>query len=157
MRAQVRGFVLRYFARVSSSYLPKAFEPGAPSPPPFLNPFGLCPGKNVEREGFGQSQLYYKLRDSGRVGKFPEKEQSAIVDMREIGTKYEWIVGDARMFGFNVSVVPLGQSLPYGEIPFRESQLGVISRDFISGKDNPAPGVLGEYGYGLATIKNPHY
>src|SRR5260370_38303867 len=61
------------------------------------------------------------------------------------------------MFGFNVSVVPLGQSLPYGEIPFRESQLGVISRDFISDKDNPEPVVLGEFGFGLATIKNPHY
>ena len=99
MRAQIREFVLHYFARVSSSYLPKAFEPGAPSPPPFLNPFGLCPGKGIEKEGFGQTQLYYKLRETGRIGKFPEREQYAVVDMREIGTKYDWIVGDAKKIG----------------------------------------------------------
>ena len=155
MRDQIREFVLHYFARVSSSYLPKAFEPGAPSPPAFLNPFGLCPGKGVEKEGFGQTQLYYKLRGSGRVGKFPEKERFAVVDMREIGAKYDWIVGNARMFGFNVSFTPLGQQLPYAEIPFKEAQLGVISKELVANNDNPEPGVLGEYGYGLATLVTP--
>jgi hypothetical protein len=155
MRDQIREFVLHYFARVSSSTLPKSFEPGAPSPPPFLNPFGLCPGKNIQKEGFGQTQLYYKLSENGRVGKFPERERYAVVDMREIGTKYEWIVGDAKMFGFDVSVVPLGTKLPYVIVPLREGQLGVISKQLVTNKDNPAPGIVGEYGYGLATLKTP--
>jgi len=157
LRRQIQEFALRYFARISSSDLPKAFEPGAPSPPAPLNPFGLCPGKNIEKEGFGQTQLYYKLRESGLIGKFPESQRSAIVDMREIGTKYEWIVGDARMFGFNVSIVPFGSHLPYFEVPLQEGQLGVISRELITNNDDPQAGVLGEYGYGLATIKNTSY
>jgi len=155
MRDQLREFVLHYFSRVSSSFLPKSFEPGAPSPPAYLNPFGLCPGKDVQKEGFGQTQLYYKLRETGRVGKFPEREQYAVVDMREIGTKYEWIVGDAKMFGFDVSFVPLGYNLPYAMVPLREGQLGVISKQFITNEDNPAPGIVGKYGYGLATLKSP--
>src|SRR5215469_2076428 len=61
------------------------------------------------------------------------------------------------MFGFNVSFVPFGQKLPYVEIPLQEGQLGVISRQLITNRDNPEPGVLGEYGYGLATIKNARY
>jgi hypothetical protein len=155
IRDQLREFVLHYFARISSSFLPKSFEPGAPSPPAFLNPFGLCPGKDVQKEGFGQTQLYYKLRETGRVGKFPECEQYAVVDMREIGTKYEWIVGDAKMFGFDVSVVPLGYNLPYTMVPLREGQLGVISKQLITNEDDPAPGISGRYGYGLATLKSP--
>lgn len=155
MRDQIREFVLRYFARVSSSRLPKPYEPGAPSLPPLLNPFGLSPGGDVEKEGFGQTQLYYKLLRNGLVGKFAERERHAIVDMREIGTKYEWIVGDAKMFGFDVSVTPLGQQAPFVEIPLREGQLGVISKALIANRDNPEPGVLGEYGYGLATLKTP--
>jgi hypothetical protein len=155
MRDQIREFILRYFARVSSSYLPKAFEPEAPSPPAFLNPFGLCPGKGVEKEGFGETQIYCTLRDSGRIGKFPESERYAVVDMREIDTKYEWMVGDARMFGFDVSFIPLGPAFPYAEIPLRESQLSIISRDFVTNIDNPEPGILGVYGYGLAILKSP--
>jgi hypothetical protein len=155
MRDQLREFVLHYFTRISSSFLPKSFEPGAPSPPAFLNPFGLCPGKNVQREGFGQTQLYYKLRETGRVGKFPERDQYAVVDMREIGTKYEWIVGNAQMFSFDVSFVPLGYNLPYALVPLREGQLGVISKQFIINEDDPSPGVAGRYGYGLATLKDP--
>jgi len=89
------------------------------------------------------------------VGKFPEREQYAVVDMREIGTKYEWIVGDAKMFGFDVSVVPFGYNLPYTMVPLREGQLGVISKQLITNEDDPAPGISGRYGYGLATLKSP--
>ncbi len=165
MRAQIQEFILHYYARVSSSDLPKFYEPGAPAPPAFLNPFGLCPGKGSEREGFGQKQLYYKLRETGKIGKFTESELYAIADMREIGTKYQWIVGDARMFGFDFKVTPLGPMLPYAEVPLRETQLAVLSPDFVTNKTYPADSgsestapderVLEEYGYGLATLKIP--
>jgi hypothetical protein len=69
------------------------------------------------------------------------------------------MVGDARMFGFQFSFIPLSEHLPYGELPLRETQLAVISKDFITNKDYPADsgtGLLGEYGYGLATLKIPY-
>jgi len=157
-RDQLQEYILHYYSRTSSSALPKYYEPGAPSPPSYLNPFGLCPRNGTEKEGFGQKQLYYKLLDSGRIGKFPEKQQPTIIDLREIGTKYEWMVGDARMFGFDFSFMPLGESFPYAELPLRETQLAVISKDFITNKDYPedsGTGIRGEYGYGLATLKIP--
>ena len=157
-RDQLKEYIHHYYARTSSSALPKYVEPGAPSPPSYLNPFGLCPRNGTEKEGFGQKQLYYKLLESGRIGKFPKAQEKTIIDLREIGTKYEWMVGDARMFGFDFSFSPLGKSFPYAELPLRETQLAVISKEFITNKDYPADsqtGIRGEYGYGLATMKIP--
>lgn len=157
-RGQLQEYILRYYSRTSSSALPKYVEPGAPTPPSYLNPFGLCPRNGTEKEGFGQKQIYYKLLDSGRIGKFPHSQQRTIIDLREIGTKYEWIIGDARMFGFDFSFMPLGRNFPYAELPLRETQLAVISKDFIKNQDYPADsedGIRGEYGYGLATLKIP--
>ncbi|MEO7652687.1 MAG: hypothetical protein ABIZ80_19685 [Bryobacteraceae bacterium] len=155
-RKQLQEYILHYYSRTSSSARPKYHDPSAPTPPDFLNPFGLSPRKGTEREGFGQVQLYYKLLD-GRIGKFQEKDRAAIVDLREIGSTYEWIVGDARMFGFQFPYMPLGPNLPYGELPLKETQLAVISSDFITNWTNPnATGAIrGQYGYGLATMKIP--
>jgi hypothetical protein len=154
-RAQLQEYILRYYARTSSSALPKYFDPTAPTPPDILNPLGLCPRKEGDRAGFGQKQLYYKTLE-GRIGKFHKQEQEAIIDFRDIGTKYEWMVGDARMFGFQFSVMPFGPNMPYGEWPLDESQLAVISQDFITNKTYaPDSEVAGEYGYGLATLKIP--
>jgi hypothetical protein len=158
-RDQLQEYIMRYYSRTSSSALPKYYEPGAPDPPAYLNPFGLCPRNETERAGFGQKQLYYKLLDSGRVGKFPKEQEITIIDLREIGTKYEWMVGDARMFGFQFSFLPLGDQFPYGELPLRETQLAVISKDFIVNKTYPwdsPDGIVGEFGYGLATLKIPY-
>lgn len=157
-RDQLQEYIMHYYSRTSSSALPKYYEPGAPDPPTWLNPFGLCPRNGTDREGFGQKQLYYKLLD-GRVGKFPKDQQGTIIDLRDIGTKYEWMIGDARMFGFQFSFIPLGEQFPYGELPLRETQLAVISKDFIVNKTNPwdsPDGIVGEFGYGLATLKIPY-
>lgn len=157
MQAQVREFALRYFMRISASRLPQpAVVRGTPSPPTFLNPVGLCPEREVEMEGFGFVQLYYKLRENGLIGKFPPGSRLAIVDMREIGEKYEWVVINNRIFDFNISFGPAGDNFPWVEIPLREQELGVISADFILNREGPEAGVLGEYGMGIATLKNPH-
>ncbi|HVS82133.1 MAG TPA: hypothetical protein VHE60_10405 [Pyrinomonadaceae bacterium] len=156
MRDQVREFAFHYFMRISASRLPEAaVVPGTPSPPAFLNPLGLCPEREMDMEGFGFEQLYYKLRGTGLIGKFPPKQRLAIVDMREIGEKYEWIVINNRIFDFTINFAPAGDDLPWAEIPLRERELGVISGDLILNSDNPQPGLLGEYGMGIATLKNP--
>ena len=154
-RAQLQEYILRYYARTSSSALPKYFDPGAPTPPDFLNPLGLCPRREGDRAGFGQKQLYYKTLD-GRIGKFHKQEQETVIDFREIGTRYQWMVGDARMFGFQFSYMPLGPNMPHAEWPLRESQLAVISQDFITNKTYGSDSeIVGEYGYGLATLRSP--
>ena len=102
LRLQLREFVLHYFMRVSSFRQPDAFvDCEHPAPEGLLGRLSWCTREETRRTGFGFSQLYYKLRDTGEVGKFVGDEQSAIVDLRQIGTKYEWIVAKVRIFDFS--------------------------------------------------------
>jgi hypothetical protein len=156
VRDEFREFILHYFLRVSAFRQPEAYlEMGLRSPPPLLQPFSWFPEKEERRAGFGYSQLYYKLRSSGLVAKFPGLEEFAIVDLREIGEKYEWIVAKVRIFDFNLTFKPLGPDLPQLVLPLREESYLVVSRDFILNEDNPVAGVLGRYGIGYAFIKDP--
>ncbi|HEX9941644.1 MAG TPA: hypothetical protein VGG03_06495, partial [Thermoanaerobaculia bacterium] len=104
--AQIREFVLRYFMHVSDFRDPQPFTEGDPSPPLFLRPLSWCTGRDVQVIGFGYSQLFYKRAGSGEIGKFPESERYAIVDLREIGPKYEWIVLRVKIFDFNFVIRP---------------------------------------------------
>ncbi|MGD0568475.1 MAG: hypothetical protein ABSA78_08715 [Candidatus Sulfotelmatobacter sp.] len=152
-RRQLREFVLRYFMRVSSFRAPEAaVDDDGSAVSSWLSGISWCPAPDVVREGFGFSQLYYKSV-AGEVGKF--SDTSAIVDMREIGEKYEWIVLKVRIFNLTVPVRPFGTAGP--ELPFNlnEESYLVVSREFILDRDRPAPGTLAEYGVGYAFIKSP--
>lgn len=154
MRAQVREFVLHYFMRVSSFRQPEAaVESGQPTPPRCLEGLSWCKEQNTLRQGFGFSQLYYKLHDNGQLGKF--HDQSAIIDLRELGRKYEWIVAKVRIFDFRFRFSPFGSDGPELSIPLTEESYLVLTRDFILNEDDPSPGVLGRYGLGYAFIKDP--
>lgn len=156
MRRQLREFVLNYFMRISSFRPPAGYaDPEGGPAPPLLRPVSWCPQTDISRQGFGFSQLFYKLRDGGVVGRFPDEERSAIVDLREMGTKYEWIVLRVRIFDFTLTFKPLGPHGPQLVLPLHEDSLLVVSRDFVVDQDDPAPGVLGRYGFGYAFIKNP--
>jgi hypothetical protein len=156
LREQLREYVLRYFMHVSDFRQPQGTTENArAAPPPYLRPFSLCPPEDPQRVGFGFSQLFYKLRDSGQIGRFPEEEQFAIVDLREIGQKYEWIVLRVRIFDFSFPYMPFGLESPYVVLPLSEASYLVLTRDFITYEDDPAPGVLGRYGLGYAFIKEP--
>lgn len=154
MRDQVREFVLRYFMRVSSFRQPEVFVAhAAHAAPPFLSNLSWCPRPTPERVGFGFAQHYYKLRATGEIGRFAD--QHAIVDLRELGPKYEWIVVKVRIFDFKFTLRPFGaEALELG-LPLKEESYLVLSRDFITDAERPAPGVLGDYGLGYAFIKNP--
>lgn len=156
MCRQMREFVLRYFMRVSDFRAPETFAGGArPSRPlPFLQGLSWCPQDGYEPRGFGFSQLYYKTR-GGSVGKFREDEQSAIVDLRDLGPTYDWIVVRVRIFDFDLRFRPFGEQGPEVVLGLNEESLLVLSREFIideSGLDAPD---LGEYGFGYAFIRNP--
>lgn len=155
MCRQIREFALVYALRVMDTRRPEVLpEPAADPSPLLLRPFSWCPPATVQRQGFGYSQLYYKLRD-GRAGSFPPAERSAILDLREVRERYRWIAMSVRIFDFDLEFSPFGPELPSVRIPMRKEQLVVISPDFIVDRDRPAPGVLGEYGFGYAIVREP--
>jgi hypothetical protein len=153
---QLREFVLRYFMRVSDFRQPQvALEESPPPPSPYLRPVSWCLPSDAQRVGFGFSQLYYKRADTGKVGQFADDERFAIVDLREIGPTYKWIVAKVRIFDFNFSYQPFGVDGPQWILPLSEASHLVLSRELISNQDAPRPGVLGRYGVGYAFIKEP--
>jgi hypothetical protein len=157
MRDQLREFVLRYFMRVSSFRQPEVYvEARRPAlRPSYLERLSWCPEPNILRQGFGFTQHYYKLRDTGRIGKFPAESESAISDLREIGRRYEWIVVKVRIFDFSFSFRPFGPNGPELSFPLTEESYLVLSRDFILEEDAPAPDCLGRYGLGYSFIRDP--
>lgn len=113
-----------------------------------------CPKPQESLRGFGFQQLYYKTRD-GEVGAFPEDERYAIVDLREIGRRYAWILLRVRIFNFNLDFQPFGGGTPSFAVPLVEDSLLVVAPDFVSDEETPEPGVLGRYGFGYSFVKNP--
>jgi hypothetical protein len=123
--------------------------------PGYLEPLSWCPREDILRQGFGFIQCFYKLRESGRIGKFSEAEATAIVDLREIGSRYDWIVVKVRIFDFSFTLQPFGSDGPALSLPLTEESYLVISPDFILNEDNPSPDVLGRYGLGYSFIRDP--
>lgn len=154
MRDQIREFVLHYFMRVSAFREPEAYVPDRPfMPPGFLQSLSWCPQEDILRRGFGFRQLYYKLKATGEVGKFPTRERPAIIDLREIGRKYEWIVLRVRIFDFNFTFKPFGPRGPSVMVPLNEQSNLIMSEEFIEDQQNPEPGLLGRYGLGYAFVR----
>lgn len=156
MRDQMREFVLRYFMRVSDFREPAGYSELERHPssrwPELLS---WCPREDVALKGFGFQQLYYKRSATGEIGKFPDAERFAIVDLREIGRTYDWIVVKVCIFDFNFQFRPFGSGNPQIVVPLQEDSFLVLTRDFIQERDDPEPGLLGRYGLGYAFIKNP--
>ena len=156
VRDQMREFVLRYFMRVSDFREPEGYSaPEGRSADGWPDLLSWCPREDVARKGFGFQQLYYKRRDTGEVGKFPAEERFAIVDLREIGPTYEWIVVKVCIFDFNFSISPFGPGNPQLVVPLQEDSYLVLASRFLSRQEAPEPGVLGRYGIGYSFIKNP--
>jgi hypothetical protein len=154
LNAEIRQFVLRYFMRVSDFRDPQPYTVGTPTPPRLLRPLSWCTGRDIQKIGFGFTQLYYKRADTGEVGKFPAEMANAIVDLREIGPVYEWIVLNVRIFDFAFVFRPFGNAAPFLTLPLPESSHLIVSRNFVT--DEPGghgAGELGHFGFGYAFIK----
>lgn len=157
MRDQVRQFALRYFMRVSHFTLPQAFVPREHREPipVWLRPVSWCPEEDPRQIGFGFSQLFFKEPVGGRIGAFPETDRYAIVDLREIGTRFEWILPKVQIFDFKFAVQPFGPGTPTLTLPLEEGSYLVMNRDFVIDEEEPSPDLLGRYGFGYSFIKNP--
>jgi hypothetical protein len=156
VRDELREFVLHYFMRVSAFERPEAYvDAGNTAQPPVLPSLSWCPTYESQKIGFGYSQHFYKRRDSGEIGKFPEDRRFRIVDLREIGTTYEWIVARVRIYDFNLTIRPRGQDSLQVVLPLREESYLALTPDFLVNEDDPTPDVLGRYGFGYAFITNP--
>ncbi|MCP4660301.1 MAG: hypothetical protein GY856_33285 [bacterium] len=163
MRDQVKEFVLHYFMRACSSrkaqiHVPPA-ERGTRSGP--FSEFSMCPDPGAEKIGIGYKQLFYKEKKSGRLGRFPEAERKRIVDLRTIDhrdtkeAKYDWIMATVDIFDFGLAMQLGSFEGPELFLPVEETVFAILHPDFLVYEDDPAPGVLGEYGYGYAFIPSP--
>jgi hypothetical protein len=156
MRDQIREFVLRYFLRISDFRRPQTVAEPAPGLlAELLSPISLRPRNEVERDGMGFSQVYYRRRGDSVTGEFPPEQQNEVVDLREIGKVYEWVALKLQVYQFNVTVRPLGSTAPQFMMPLKEESYLVVTPEFITDRDRPEPGVLGEYGFGYAFVRNP--
>jgi hypothetical protein len=152
---QLREFVLRYFLRVTDVCRPEAFAAESRTSLPALDRLSWCPERERDRAGFGFSQLYYKLASSGRIGRFPEHLESKIVDLRQIGDVYEWILLKVNIFDFTLAFRPLGRGRPRIVVPVSASNYLLLTREFVvdnaAGDDHTAA----RYGIGYAVIRSP--
>jgi hypothetical protein len=153
---QLAEFVMKYFMRISSFRQPEAYtDTTQPVPPPALTRLSWCPNPRDARSGFGFSQLFNKAAGSNTVYPFPSYDRAAIVDQRDIGKLYEWVLLKVRIFDFNFNFRPFGENGP--ELVFGENEQSylVVHKDFLNYRIRPIPGVLGEYGIGYAFIRSP--
>ncbi len=154
VRDDFREFVLKYFMRISDYHEPQAS--GRPrGRTKYITGVSWCPQEVDTGRGFGFTQHYFKLRETGEIGKFNRHDSNAIVDLRELGDKYEWIVLKVRIFNFNLNVPVPGTEEARVVIPLVEESYLVVSRDFVYNEDSPKDDVLGRYGFGYAFIRSP--
>src|SRR5215831_2318857 len=155
MAAQMREYVLRYFMRTSSFRQPEAYvDFSQPLPPPALARLSWCPAPRASQIGFGFTQLFNKPV-ACEVRAFPSYEQSAIVDQRDVGKLYEWLLLKVRIFDFNFRTRPFGANGPELVFGLNEESYLAVHEEFINDKANPLPGVLGDYGIGYCFVKSP--
>ncbi len=153
VRDQLREFVLGFFMRVSHCDRP---EPAVPanraSLPLLVRPLSWVPETLDSRIGFGYEQLLYKLRETGEVGRFGPGERGAIVDLRTIGTVYDWVAMRVNVFDFKIAMAPFGPDVLKVEFPLKEVTYLLMTPEMIVNRDNPSPEVLGEYGFGYGLL-----
>jgi hypothetical protein len=149
---EFREFLLKYFLRVSHGRKPAVAVDAAVEPSMYLRPLSWLPTKDDARVGFGYRQLYYKRRDTGAVGKFAQGDQCAMVDLREIGRTYEWVVAKVRIFDFNLAMAPLGGESMKFLYPMKEEAYVVLSPSFITCDERTQGSVLGRYGLGYSFL-----
>jgi hypothetical protein len=156
IRDELREFVLHYFLRISAFERPEAYADANNTTPPRLLPgLSWCPVYEAHKTGFGFSQHYFKPAGGGAVGAFPAQEQPHIVDLRDIGSRYDWVVAQVRIYDFNLTVRPRGQEGAQFILPLKEQTYLALSTDFLANEDEPEPGVLGRYGFGYAYLHDP--
>lgn len=151
VRRQAREFMMRHFMRLTSAKNPAVAE-GEPALPK------ARPGAAAaKRHGWGYQQVLYKLAKNGRIGKFPEDQQTQIVDLRDIGPVYDWIVFQVRIFGFDITVDLSPGDGPKLQVSTEQPVYTVLTPEFVvenpkDGIRRAKDGVVASYGYGYSVV-----
>lgn len=150
-RLQLREFVLRYFMRVSNFRVPDAYVGGRTAPnDPLFAEISWCSNRPADpREGFGFSQLFARRARSGAIVRFRPDDEFAIVDLRSLGRRYDWLIVKVQLFdfAFRFRVPNLGIDVV---VPLDEASYLVISPEFVTDDAD-----RGRFGLGYAFIRNP--
>ena len=157
MNAQIRAFALHYFMRITSSRATDAY-PEQGDPLPFLRWLSQCPSTPDRRKDIGFYQLYGKRIDTGKVQVFAKADQPAVVDMHQLGTRYDWVLLKARLFDFtltNPGPSIAGYRFPLTVTDNNEYLYGLLTPYFNIDRQHPEEGVLGEYGMGFSIVAPP--
>jgi hypothetical protein len=150
---EFREFVLTHFLRVSDFREPESFPSDVREAPHRGSILSWCPGDDPRLGGFGCSQSYFKDHLTGAIGKFPARDEYAIVDLRQLGEHYDWIVVKIRIFDFNFTFEPFGPDSPKLVVPSTQQNYVVLSRDFIRNVPAARPGDTTTYGFGYALVQ----
>jgi hypothetical protein len=138
MRDQLREFILHYFMRLTSAQPP--VQPGErPGDPPADS--APRPGHPAPpRYGWGYKQRY------------------DLVSLDEVGPKYKWVVFKVNIYHFDFPIDIAGYANgPKLVISMQQPVHAVMTPDYLVDRENPEPGVLGEYGYGYSVVPDPTY
>ncbi len=155
MRDQIREFALHYYHRVMKIAQPQLYpDLSEPNLPELLRNLSFWPTRGLDIAGFGARQLYYKLQDSGEVGMFPAEDRNRIVDVRAVGTKYEWVVLQLDFYE-QVGLKPFGPDGPQLIGYSSDQPYVILTKDLIVNQDDPAPHLLGSYGPGYCFLAHP--
>lgn len=143
---------MRYLIRLTGFYETTPYvDPQRRPVESWLRPFSWCPTEQERRGGFGFSQLYYKRRDSKRVGKFREADRTRI-DLRRLEEELDWVVVGIRIHDLNMR----HPAVSWLTLSIEDEVLAILSRDFILREDCPAhAGLRGRYGFGYAVLEDP--
>ncbi|MCG8462777.1 MAG: hypothetical protein MI919_41355, partial [Holophagales bacterium] len=147
-RKQVREFALRYFMRIATTRSFRAEIEGGSTPrerPVFMDSY----------QGWGYYQLYFASAETGEVREFLPADRFSIIDLREIGPTYEWVVFKIRFFDFIFQRSLVTADGPRLDIPVTLDTYVVIDSRFVVDREDPAPGVIGEYGFGTPVVPVP--
>jgi hypothetical protein len=110
--------------------------------------------------GFGFSQLFHKNVASDSIDSFPTYDQYAIVDQREVGRLFEWLLLRVRIFDFAFRTRPFGERGPELVFGLDEASYLVAHKEFMRFGERPPTGIgdfeaLADYGIGYAFVKSP--
>ena len=124
LQKQIKAFVLEYFMRVSDFRDPQPVPESEQNElPGILRYFDRRPSDEYKTGGFGYSQLYYRLRETGEEGRFPTQKagrhgavelppRDAVIDLRKLQDTFEWIVVKNPIEDFGFDFAPLGANGP---------------------------------------------
>lgn len=152
---QVREFALRYLLRSTSFAKAQSYPDLGQAPlPAYLRLLSWCPVEGVEIAGAEISQLYFKRR-GGRLGKFTEHRRQTIVDMREIGPVYDWVLLSAQFFDASINLSLSGPDSPTLSLPLRRRIYMALTPELIFDQDadSTADGSLGRFGPGFVYLE----